>query len=392
MHGAKPAAVEKRWDAQAWAAAHVQSCAAPAFVANGDGTIVVANSAAQPMVRSGALPHSLSKVIVEARLKNSMQMVQASFRDPSDGAPSCFDLALLPLPSGHVLAVGRDVSPAHDTAVDAVIAAMWAQTEPRRMLAAAADALASALEADVVSIEARASGLRVRGGGMALSIAHKVEAVTTFQGAPNGDIKVARETSFGPFDAAATHVLGAVAPHIGLALAFVEALEASDASDCDEATGLLNRRAFLREANRRYAAAARAGRELTLFLFDCDDREDVAGAPGASMSAEALVAVGQTLAARCGADDLAGALDDDEFAFVADRADDPLEALEAMRLALAATGRKFSAGVSITAGSAVGAADGDETLEDLIARAECALQTAKRDGRDCSALVEKAPR
>jgi diguanylate cyclase (GGDEF)-like protein len=505
MRGAKPAAVGENWDAVAWASAQVSSSVAPALVARADGMIVAANAAAEPLILRGALQAQLHALVIDTRFKNCVKGGRVLLAEQS----RCFDLTLLPLTDGHVLAVGRDatfdanlisalavsrdlfrdlalsfadvafetdaagafswmssggmlgfdadelhgarpcelfgeaapfstrepvngreiwlktksgqdnclvltVSPLvdrrgwcgargvardvtplkllereaaaaqkRDELISAVVGALRAQIEPRRMMLAAADALAAAAEADAVSICALGSGPSVSVGAKTLGLARAIDVATSYQGKPNGNVRLAREAAKGGFSDAARSLIEAVAPHLGVALALVQSLESSGAVRRDGATGLLNRRAFFEEANRKCAAAARAGRDLTLIVFDCDEFEERDGAPGE----QTLAAVGRALAQRCGADDVAGALDEDEFALATD-ASSNLELAENIRADLAEAARRHCAGASISAGSAVAAADGDETLENLFRRAECALHTAKREGRNRAVSAE----
>jgi diguanylate cyclase (GGDEF)-like protein len=211
----------------------------------------------------------------------------------------------------------------------------------------------------------------VKNSGLELAI----EVVTSYQGKPNGNIRLARSAAKGPFSEAARVLIDAVAPHLGVALALVQALEASNAVRCDRLTGLLSRRAFLSEASRKYAAAARAGRGFALFVFDCDDSE--------TMSEEALAAAGRALKSLCGEDDVVGVLDEDEFALATGCGSKLAEVGERICADLTEAARRFCPDVSISVGCAAAAAEADETLEDLLARAECALHAAKREGLRC---------
>lgn len=272
--------------------------------------------------------------------------------------------------------------------INAIVGAVRAQVEPRRMLLAAADALAAATDADAVTIRVLGSDSTIRVGEKQLGLANAVELTTSYRETPNGSLRLARRADRSAFGEADRALLDAVLPHLGVALTLVQTLEASGVSSHDGATGLLTRRAFFAQARRKYATAARAGRELMLIVFDCDDLEDLIGAGGAGANEDALAAIGRALSARCSSDDAVGRYEDDAFILATDWAANPLEAAEAVRAELAAAARRLCPGVAISAGCAVAHADGDETLEDLIARAECALHTAKREGRNRVALAE----
>jgi hypothetical protein len=110
MRGAAPATVQSDWDATAWAVAQVRAAASPAFLVRGDGTLVAANAAAEPLCGRGELPSSLRALIIEARLKDCAQAVKVSVPDRAGGAARCFDLAILPVPVGQVFVVGREIT------------------------------------------------------------------------------------------------------------------------------------------------------------------------------------------------------------------------------------------------------------------------------------------
>lgn len=274
-----------------------------------------------------------------------------------------------------------------DDLIGAVVGAVRAQIEPRRMMLAAADALAAATDSDSVNIHVRGPGMTVRVGHTESGLTHVIEVTTSYQGVPNGTLHLMREAAKCPFDEAARALIDEVAPHIGVALALVQSLEASRTTGRDSATGLPGRQAFLSAALRKHAAASRAGRELALFVIEGNDIGDLAGAPG-PMGGETLAAVGRALASRCGEGDVAGVLEDGEFALLADDVAGPLATAQALRADLMAAVHHLRGGVSISIGCAVAAADGDETIEDLLARAECALHTAKHAEHGRVALVE----
>lgn len=262
-----------------------------------------------------------------------------------------------------------------DELIRAVVEALRSQIEPRRIMLAAADALAAAADADTVSVRALGSDIGARVGVKNSGLEVAIEVVTSYQGKPNGNVRLTRSAAKGPFDEAARTLIDVVVPHLGVALALVQALEASNAVRCDGPTGLLNRRAFLSEASRKYATAARAGRGFTLFVFDCDESE--------TLSEEAFATAGRTLKSLCGEDDVAGVLDEDEFALASSSRLKLSELGERICADLTEAARRSCPDVSISAGCAAAAAEADETLEDVLARAECALHVAKREGRRC---------
>lgn len=523
MRVAAPAAtVSNDWDATAWASAHVQSCAGPAFLTRADGTLVATNGAAHALAGRGELPSGLRALIIDARLKDCVQSVKVSLPDASGSARS-FEFMLLPVPIGHVLAIGREttlesnliaalaasrdlfrdlaicftdfafetdasgvftwVSPGgllgftaaelhgarprdvfldlewdlfstrerifgrettltskagveshlvltaspvidvqgvcrgvrgvardvtalrlcereaalakrREDLVDAVVDAVRAQVEPRRMMLAAADALAAATESNFVMIRALNADALVKVGGTSAGLSHALEVVTQYQGKPNGNIRLARDASKGSYGELERSLVDAIVPHLGIALALAQSLDAGASARRDEATGLLTRRWFLTEANKRLAAAARAGREVSLLIFDCDHLEEVSKLPGQATGDEFTALIGRSLAQACEDGDIAGRLDDESFAVLLAHATDALSTGETMCADLLAMCRELGVHgeVGISVGCAIGDPEAGETLEDIFGRAECALHTAKREGRNRVVLAQPAQR
>lgn len=519
MRGAAPATVQDNWDATGWAVAQVRASASPAFLVRGDGSLVIANAAAEPLCGRGELASSLRAIVIDARLKDCAQAVKVSLPDRAGGATRCFDLAILPVPVGQVFVVGREItleasvmaalaasrdlfrdlalcftdfafetdtagvfswvspggllgydaselhgaqparvfggleavpfttrervngreiwltskagaesclavtaSPVIDAQgtwrgvrgvardvtalklcereaacarrredlIDAVVDAVRAQVEPRRMMLAAADALAAATDSDSVVVWALGPDVQVGVGDTARGLSHVHELVTSYQGKPNGNVRLARAASKGAYGETERSLVDAIAPHLGIALALAQSLDSNAMPRRDAVTGLLNRRTFLSEANKKLAAAARAGRGLTLFVFDCDHLEDISQLPGQATGDDFLAEVGRSLAQACGEGELAGRLDEESFAVLADASPDPM--LRAAGLCADLIGVARTLGVQdevgISAGCAIGEPEDGETLEDLFGRAECALHAAKREGRNRVVLAQ----
>jgi diguanylate cyclase (GGDEF)-like protein/PAS domain S-box-containing protein len=523
MRGASPAAVQKAWDAAEWAAAHVRTCAGPAFLTTGDGTLIAANGAAHALAGRGELPSGLRALIIDARLKDCVQTVKVSLPDPTGGSARSFEFTLVPVPVGHLLAIGREttlesnliaalaasrdlfrdlalcftdfafetdadgvfswVSPsgllgygaaelhgarprdvfldltwdlfstrerifgreiwltskagtesclvltaspvidvqgvwrgvrgvardvtamrlmereaAHakrrDDLIAAVVGAIRAQVEPRRMMLAAADALAAATESNFVMIRALNADALVKVGGTQAGLSHAIEVATHHHGKPNGNIRLAREAAKGAFGEMERALVDAIVPHLGIALALMQSLDAGASARRDVATGLLTRRWFLTEANRRLAAAARAGREVSLLVFDCDHLEDKSELPGQATGDEFTALIGRSLGQAAQDGDIAGRLDDEAFAVLLDNASNALSIGETLCADLLAVCRELgvSGEVGISVGCAIAEPEAGETLEDLFGRAECALHAAKREGRNRVVLAQPAQR
>jgi diguanylate cyclase (GGDEF)-like protein len=317
------------------------------------------------------------------------------------GADACLEVTAMPVVDGRgawcgTRGVARDMTrqrlaeraaaqtKKREELIDAIVSAVRAQIEPRRMILAAADAFAGATDSDAVTIQAPGADETVGVGTACPGLAHVFEATTNYRGKPNGTLRLSRSAAKGPYGGGEQALVDAVAPHLGIALALAESLKAGAASRVDGPSGLLNRRTFMSEASKRLAAGARSGRELSLIVFDCDQGEEAS-----DRSDEFLASIGRSLGRACSARELAGRLDEDSFAVVCDGWADPQSRAQELCGELTSVLRSFGvqdeAGVS--GGCAVATPEGGETLEDLFGRAACALHEAKREGRNRVALA-----
>ncbi len=154
----------------------------------------------------------------------------------------------------------------------------------------------------------------------------------------------------------------------------------------DELTGVLNRRGFDQEYGVLFTACRAAGEELSLLAIDMDHFKALNDAMGHSAGDAALRAAGEVFASSLRDGDLAGRIGGDEFMIalrcsqtdeahsVARRLQD-LYARHPVSLAYGARWPGLSIGIAAALGNS--AADAD----DLRARADSALYTAKRGGR-----------
>ncbi len=148
----------------------------------------------------------------------------------------------------------------------------------------------------------------------------------------------------------------------------------------DPLTGLLNRRGWEQAAARDLAHAARKGESLTTVLLDLDRLKSINDELGHDAGDRVLCETGERLAAAFRGEDVIARVGGDEFAvlLLGSNPDDTFGAVERLRTATPETG-SFSAGI------AVGRAD--ESLEDLMARADLALYEAKSAGRGTARLA-----
>ena len=113
---------------------------------------------------------------------------------------------------------------AREELFSAVVTAMRSQAEPRRMMRAAADAVCAATGSDCVVISTDGAGLDTVIGTES-SAPHRLERATTWRGQQNGKIALMRGTGAGAYEDSERKLLDAIAPHLGIAIAFAGLLQ-----------------------------------------------------------------------------------------------------------------------------------------------------------------------
>jgi diguanylate cyclase len=164
--------------------------------------------------------------------------------------------------------------------------------------------------------------------------------------------------------------------------------KAENAAITDALTGLLNRRGLIEALTDAQAVAATAGGALTIAMVDIDHFKNVNDQWGHALGDEVLRFVSAHLAAGLGASGTVGRLGGEEFvAFMPGMPiDTAMATVDRLRGALASqiirrTADGASMGrITFSAGVAVNRAD--DTADSVISRADAALYTAKRLGRD----------
>ena len=155
----------------------------------------------------------------------------------------------------------------------------------------------------------------------------------------------------------------------------------------DPLTGLLNRRAFLEEVNRRIDRLDREQIPGTLLFVDLDNFKCVNDECGHDVGDQALVHAATLLRNTVRPADLVARLGGDEFALWLDGSDQLTAAERAERLRLegpasfAAVLPPGAPLVSTSIGIAARHPRGAETLEDVMRRADSAMYDVKRAGR-----------
>ncbi len=176
-------------------------------------------------------------------------------------------------------------------------AARWGEAAPQAVLGAAAARLATTDE-----IETTQDGCCF--AGMA----------TRYRGATNGALLLWRAQADGAFSEPDRATIGDVADHLGIAIAQVSHHESIvQLSRVDALTGLLNRRAFLEELERRLGTPENAERPAALLYLDLDNFKQLNDNDGHSAGDEALQAFAQILRENTRSADLVARLGGDEF-------------------------------------------------------------------------------
>jgi diguanylate cyclase (GGDEF)-like protein len=164
-------------------------------------------------------------------------------------------------------------------------------------------------------------------------------------------------------------------------------IELTQMAEHDGLTGLLNRRSFCRDAEKKCSEILRYGGEAFFMMIDIDHFKKVNDTYGHLAGDEVLRVVSKTLSQRFRKTDLVGRYGGEEFCVFLLMAD------EAMVAGIADEFRKLVEGlvipfedkticVTISIGMAEFPYDGGQTLTELISRADAALYEAKTGGRN----------
>ncbi len=159
-------------------------------------------------------------------------------------------------------------------------------------------------------------------------------------------------------------------------------------ANTDGLTGLYNRRCFFEIAAREFSAALRYQRPLAILMFDTDGLKQVNDAFGHAAGDSLLVMAAQTAAAQVRGVDVLARYGGDEFVVLLPQtsAQQALPIAERIRTSIEAMRMESSKGplgITISIGMAeIGHAPFDESVENVVLRADNALYTAKAEGRN----------
>ena len=218
-------------------------------------------------------------------------------------------------------------------------------------------------------------------------------AACRYRGEVNGAIAIARGADQAEWSEDAKVLLAGVAARIGIAIEQITIHEKLERlSRIDELTGLFNRRAFYEELEGRLAHHRRTGRPGALVYVDLDNFKLVNDVHGHKTGDEALCLLSDILKGGSRIGDLTARLGGDEFALWTEDTD-PEGAMTKARLLIADAEqlKKLSGDDEHPLGISVGIAVSDpateESMNDMIARADGAMYEVKHSGKGGYAVM-----
>lgn len=203
----------------------------------------------------------------------------------------------------------------------------------------------------------------------------------------NGAIVVWREPDRPDFGLAERRLLAGIAGTVGVALEQLYYHRVLvEVSRTDGLTGLLNRRAFYEDMQRRVRRLARSERKAALMYVDLDNFKAVNDTWGHETGDAVLRDVADLLRANTRSTDMVARLGGDEFAVWLDDADEAVAVRRAeVFLAAAAILRKHSARADLPLMLSIGIAVYDpahrEDMNEFVSRADGAMYAIKRKGK-----------
>ncbi len=158
----------------------------------------------------------------------------------------------------------------------------------------------------------------------------------------------------------------------------------------DELTGALNRRSAMRLLDDERQRMQRTGTPFSVALLDLDHFKQINDTRGHAMGDEVLRRFTLKATAEMRATDRLGRYGGEEFLLVFTATSDApaaITAAERVRLGIERHDwAELVPGLHVTVSAGVAVCRPAETVTQLLARADAALYTAKRDGRNCSRL------
>lgn len=159
----------------------------------------------------------------------------------------------------------------------------------------------------------------------------------------------------------------------------------------DELTGALNRRSVMQLVEKAKQRMERSGEVFAVALIDLDHFKQINDRFGHHIGDEVLRRFTVTAAAGMRASDRMGRIGGEEFLLLLQTTPDETSAMVATeRVRRAVTAHHWQGlapGLVVTLSAGVAICNGRESVQHMLQRADKALYTAKREGRDCLRLA-----
>ena len=295
-----------------------------------------------------------------------------------------------------------------------IVSTIRDELEPQNMLSAAAAATARALgvagcriyrrvEPGLFAVAAEHGNVEgldefndhlesLEAGGKVVEVAlgkwQVLATATNYRQSVNGALSMWKASSDEPWDDDHHLLISDVANQLGIANEQISNHERIVAlSRTDSMTGMLNRRAFYEEELPRRISRLRRNRQTAaLFYVDMDNFKLVNDVHGHQAGDDAIIFLRDMLMELSRPGDVIARLGGDEFAMWLDGISPEVSESRAGNLIKASKAlRKFSGDEKLPLGLSVGVAifdpDDNETLDEILARADAAMYAAKKAGK-----------
>ena len=172
--------------------------------------------------------------------------------------------------------------------------------------------------------------------------------------------------------------------------------EVADLALFDDLTGAANRRQFLARLNEECVRSGRSGEAFALLMIDLDDFKDINDSHGHAAGDECLRVFTRAATTRLRAGDLLARMGGDEFCVLLPSTTLREGAMVARHILEACQGEAVQGnGIALPLSSSIGVAQWRPEIgmhaERLIAAADRALYTAKKDGKNGYAVFDVTP-
>ncbi|WP_169543299.1 sensor domain-containing diguanylate cyclase [Sneathiella aquimaris] len=210
----------------------------------------------------------------------------------------------------------------------------------------------------------------------------------------DGAVALVRRKEATELEEGENRLMRLLSEHLGVALIQIKARETLEQlSRTDELSGLLNRRAFHEDVEKRLKTRQRSKGGNALFYIDLDNFKPVNDRFGHEKGDEVLKGVSQLLAEHSRVGDMVARLGGDEFAMwlediPRDKTIEKAEHLQKLcqemsgRLNVLDPSLSFSIGIALTDGQ------DNETLDSLLARADAAMYKVKARGKGAFSIAD----